>query len=114
MTKEMFEVGVAFKVLDDNESTPVGYTLSSGHIIWDIKMDFTRKAHWVKDGHQMPDLEDSKYAGVVSRESVTIMLTYAALHDLPVLAADIRNEYLQAPTSEKYYITCGKEQGVWA
>ena len=66
LAKEMFEVGVAFKILDDDEKMPVGYTLSSGHIIWDIKMDFTRKARWVKDGHRTPDLDDSKYAGVVS------------------------------------------------
>ena len=112
LAKEMFEVGVAFKILDDDEKMPVGYTLSSGHIIWDIKMDFTRKARWVKDGHRTPDLDDSKYAGVVSRESVRIMLTYAALHDLPVLAADIRNAYLQAPTSEKHYVICGKEFGL--
>ena len=41
-----------------------------------------------------------------------IMLTYAALHDLPVLTADIRNAYLQAPTSEKHYVICGKEFGL--
>ena len=65
-------------------------------------MDFTRKARWVKDGHRTPDLEDSKYAGVLSRESVRIVLTYAALHGIEVLAADIRNAYLQAPTSVKH------------
>ena len=112
LAKEMFEVGVAFKILDDDEKMPVGYTLSSGHIIWDIKMDFTRKARWVKDGHRTPDLEDCKYDGVVSRESVRIMLTYAALHDLPVLAADIRNAYLQAPSSQKHYVICGAEFGL--
>ena len=64
-------------------------------------MDFTRKARWFKDGHRTPDLEASKYAGVVSRESVRIALTYAALHGIEVLAAYIRNAYLQAPTSEK-------------
>ena len=111
LAKEMFEVGVAFKILDDHESTPVGYTKSSGRIIWDIKMDFTRKARWVKDGHRTLDLEDSKYAGVVSRESVRIMLMYAALHEIPVLAADIRNAYLQAPTSEK--ALCHMWQGIW-
>jgi len=108
----MFEVGVAFKILEDDEVTPVGYKKSSGHIVWDIKMDFTRKARWVKDGHQTPDLDDSKYAGVVSRESMRIMLTYAAVHAIPVLAVDIRNAYLQAPTSEKHYIVCRKEFGL--
>ena len=75
LAKEMYEVGVAFKILHEHETLPVGYTRSSGHIIFDVKMDFTRKARWVKDGHRTPDLEDNKYAGVVSRESVRIALT---------------------------------------
>mmetsp|Transcript_27022 Transcript_27022/g.31442 ORF Transcript_27022/g.31442 Transcript_27022/m.31442 type:complete len:84 (+) Transcript_27022:688-939(+) len=43
------------------------------------------------------------YKIVVSRESVRIAFTYAALNELPVMAADIRNAYLQARTSEKHY-----------
>ena len=109
---EMFEVGVAFKILGDDENTPVGYTKSGGHMVFDVRMNFTRKARWVKDGHKTPDLDNSKYAGVVSRESVRIALTYAALHGVEVLAADIRNAYLQAPTSEKHYIICGEEFGL--
>ena len=105
----MFQVGVAFKILRDNEHIPVGYKKSSGHLIWSVKMDFTRKARWVKDGHRTPDLENCKYAGVVSREIVRIALTYDDPHGIEVLAADIRNTYLQAPTLEKHYIICGEE-----
>ena len=75
-------------------------------------MDFTWKVWWVKDGDRTPDLVDSKYAGVLSRESGRIALTYAALHGTEVLAADIKNAYLQAPTSEKHYIVCGEEFGL--
>ena len=60
LDKEMFEVGVAFKILNENEPLPVGYKKTSGHLIFDCKMDFTRKARWVKDGHLTPDLETSK------------------------------------------------------
>ena len=74
-------------------------------------MDFTRKARWVKDGHKTEDIVSSSFAGVVSRESVRIALTYAALNDIPVVAADIQNEYLQEPSSEKHYIICGDEFG---
>ena len=56
-----------------------------------LMMDFTRKARWVLDGHKTPDPVGSKYAGVVSRESVRISFTYAALNDLGVCMADIRN-----------------------
>ena len=43
------------------------------------------------------------YPGVVSRDSVQIALTYAALNELDVTAADIQIAYLQAPSSKKYY-----------
>ena len=75
-------------------------------------MDFTRKSGWVKNVHLTPDIEDSKYAGVVSRDSVRITLTYAALHQTQVLAVDIINSYLQAPTPEKHYIISGIEFGL--
>ena len=102
----MSNIGVAFKILDPGENPPIGFTKSSGHMIYDVKMDFTRKARWVKDGHRTPDPESSSYDGVMSRESIRIMLTHAALHDVPVVAVDVRNAYLQAPTSEKHYIIC--------
>ena len=100
----MYQVGVDFKILKYGEHITIGYKKDSGHQIFDIKMDFTRKVQWVKNGHLTPDLEDLKYPGVVSCESVRIALTYDALHKTQVLAADIRNTYLQAPTSENRYI----------
>eukprot|EP00957_Ditylum_brightwellii_P015800 1189959-Ditylum_brightwellii.AAC.1 len=47
-------------------------------------MDFTRKTRWILDGQKTPDLVRSTYAGVVSRESVRIAFTYAALNNLDV------------------------------
>ena len=77
-------------------------------IVWDVKMDFTRKARWVLDGHKKTNPIGSTYAGVVlSRDSTWIAFTYAALNGLDVFAADIRNAYLQAPCSQKDYILCG-------
>ena len=67
---EMSNVGVAFKILEKGESPPPGYTKSSGHIVFDVRMSFQRKAQWVKDGHHTPDPDTSSYAGVVSRESI--------------------------------------------
>jgi len=96
----------------DVRKAPPGWTKASGHLVFDIKMDFTCKARWVKDGHRTPDAESSSYAGVVSKEIIHIALTYAALHDFDVQAADIRNAYLQAPTTEKYYVICGAEFGI--
>ena len=110
--KEMRNVAVAFEILEKGQKAPVGWTKSSGHLVFDVKMDFTRKARWVKDGHRTVDPDQSTFAGVVSRESVRIALTYAALNDINVTAADIQNAYLQAPSSEKHYIICGSEFGL--
>ena len=42
--KEMYQVGVAFKIMQYGDHIPVGYNKASGHLIFDIKMYFTRKA----------------------------------------------------------------------
>ena len=110
--REMPNVAIAFEIREHDQPIPVGWKKSSGHIIFDVKMDFTRKARWVKDGHRTPTPELSTYAGVVSRESVRIALTYAALNGIDVMAADIKNAYLQAPSSEKHYVICGREFGL--
>ena len=52
-------------------------------------MDFTRKARCVKDGHRTPDPKISNYTGVVTRDSIHIVLTYASLNDLEVITADV-------------------------
>ena len=106
---EMYNIVVAFEILEDGKTAPAGYTKVSGHLISSVKMDFRRKARWVLDGHKTPDPVGSKYAGVVSRESVRIAFTYAALNELGVCMADIRNTYLQSPTSQKHYIICRPE-----
>jgi len=98
LKKEMGNVCVAFEILGQNTKATPGWFKASGHIVFDVKMDFTRKAHWVKDGHKIPDLKTSSFAGVVSRDSIQIALTHAALLSLPVMGADIRNAYFQLRT----------------
>ena len=51
------------------------------------------------------------YSTVVSRESVRIAFLIAALNGLDVLAGDIQNTYLNAPTKEKNYFYAGDEWG---
>ena len=48
----------------------------------------------------------------MSREIVRNVFTYAALNDADVFAGDIRNAYLQAPSSQKDYIVCSPEFGL--
>lgn len=78
-------------------------------MVFDVKMDFTGKARWVKDGHLTPGPDTSNFSGVVSRKSVRISLTYVSLNDLNVCASDIKSAYLQYKFSEKRYIVCGDE-----
>ena len=108
----MTNISIAFEILDKDNLVPVGWKKETGHIIWDVKMDFTRKAWWVFDGHLQGQPEGSAYAGVVSRESVRIALTYAAINKLDVTAVDICNAYLQTSLSQKYFIVCGTEFGI--
>ena len=84
----------------------------SGNLIFDVRMTLERKARWVKDGHRTPQPDCSKYAGVVSRESIRIDLVYDSLNGLQVCGCDIQNAYLQAPASENHYIICGPEFGI--
>ena len=110
---EMKNVGMAFEVLPDGKHAPPGWRKVTGHLIFDVKLDLRRKARWVLDGHKTPDvLGESTFAGVVSRDSVRILMTYAALNELDLCAADILNAYLQAPSACKDYILCGPEFGL--
>jgi hypothetical protein len=112
IAKEMLNAGIVFEVLEPARATPVGWSKVTRHMVFDVKMDFTRKARWVLDGHLTPDVAGSTYAGVMSRESVRIALTYASLNGLQVCAGDIRNAFLQAPSSQKDFIICGSEFGL--
>jgi hypothetical protein len=112
LKKEMGDVCIALEILGPNKKAPPDWHKASGHIVFDVKMDFTGKAHLVKDGHKTPDSLTSSFSGVVSCDSICISLTHAALIGLSVLGTIIRNAYLQAPSSEKHFIICGLEFGI--
>ena len=41
---EVYNNSIAFHILEDHEETPVGWTKTSGHWVFDVRMDFSRKA----------------------------------------------------------------------
>ena len=102
---------VAFKIVENDSDLPVGSKLIPYHIIFDVKMDFTRKARLVGWGNLTDEPSSLTYLSVVSRDSVRIAFTIAALNDLDMITADIGNAYLCAKPREKYYIKCGPEFG---
>ena len=73
---------------------------------FNVKMDLTQKSQCVKDFHKAPYPEYSTFYGVVETERVLIELAYDALNDISVMATYMKNAYLQALSSEKYYIIC--------
>ena len=44
LKKEMLNISVAFEVLNEGKNAPVRWSQATGHLVWDMKMDFTRKA----------------------------------------------------------------------
>ena len=81
------------------------------HIIFDVKMDFTRKARFVAGGHTTETPVALTYSSVVSRDSVRLAFLIAALNDLEVSSCDIGNAYLNAPCKEKIWFEAGAECG---
>ena len=109
--KEMKNVMPAFTFLEQDKKVPIGYQHIDCHMIFNVKMDFTRKARFVAGGHMTEAPASLTYSSVVSRESVRIAFTVAALNDLDVLVADIGNAYLNADCREKVYTIAGPEFG---
>ena len=108
----MKAVRVDFKILHGDDKVPPTYQQIRCHIIFDVKMeDFRRKARYVAQGNMTEAPKTLTYASVVSRESVRIALTIAALNDLEVKTADIKNAYLTAPVTEKIWTILGPEFG---
>ena len=107
----MKNVKIAFKFLDKGAPPPVGYTGIRCHIIFDVKMDLTRKARFVAGGHMTAPPSSMTYASVVSRESVRVVFLLAVLNGCDILAGDIGNAYLNAFMSEKIYYRAGLEWG---
>ncbi len=112
ITKEMKDIHVAFKLLLDGRSTPIGYQKISYHMIFDIKIeDFHRKARLVTGRHRTKAPATMTYARVVSRETVHIALLMAALNDLEVKIGNVLDAYITAPVTEKVWTVLGPKFG---
>ena len=118
--KEMSKVKVAWKPMDGvtpaqartgKEPGLIGFQEIRCHIIFDIKMDFTRKARFVAGGHTTDTPGSLTYSSVVSRDSVRLAFLIAGLNDLDVLAGDVTNAYLNAACREKIWFEGGLETG---
>jgi hypothetical protein len=116
--KETTKVKVAWEAREDLDieevrkgGALVGYTEIRCHMIFDVKMDFTRKARFVAGGHMTDTPSSITYSSVVSRDSVRLAFVIAALNDLDILSCDVGNAYLNAPCREKIWFLGGSETG---
>jgi Reverse transcriptase (RNA-dependent DNA polymerase) len=120
----MSQVKVAWEAKDEytpqdvrNGKVPelTGFQEIGCHIVFDIKMDFTRKAHFVAGGHTTEAPSSLMYSSVVLRHSIWIAFLIAALNDIDIMSCDLENAYLNAPCREKIWfqgrLECGKDRG---
>ena len=125
INKEMTKVKIAWKT-HDGDVTPqdvrngkvpdmIGYQEIGCHLVFEIKMDFTRKTRYVAGGHTTVAPPWQTYSSVVSRDSVRLGFLIAALNGLDLIACDLENAYLNAPCREKIWfeggIECGEDAG---
>ena len=112
LKKEMKEVRIACNILPNGHVPPIGYQKIPCHMIFDVKMeDFQCKARLVAGGHRTEAPATITYASVVSRETVLLALTIAALNDLEVKVGNVLNAYITAPVEEKVWTVLGPEFG---
>ena len=93
LNKEMGKAQVAYKEVPGADPKDArkgkvdaltGFQEIRCHIVFDVKMDFTRKARFVADGSKTEAPVSICYSSVVSRDSVRLAFLVAAMHDLDV------------------------------
>ena len=93
----MENVKILFQTIPEGEKPPNGFQYVYCHMVFDIKMEnFHKKACLMVGGHMPHTLDTITYSSVVTRETVCIPHTMAALHDLEVNATNILNAYVMA------------------
>jgi hypothetical protein len=94
----MKTVRPAFEIHDGVSKDLIGYQRIACHLVFDVKLgeNFRRKARYVAGGHKTKTPATLTNSSVVSRDSVCIALTVAALNDLDILVCDIEGVYLTA------------------
>ena len=96
--KEMNNSRVDFNSVDRDNHASVGNKEITCHVIFDVKMDLTRKSRYVAVGHITNLPSFMTYVSLVSRDSVCLAFLIIALNGLDILAGDINNAHLNSPT----------------
>ena len=103
--KELAKVRIAFKLLDTEADMKIGSKKIGYHFIFDVKMDLEYKTRLVPERNLNKNVpKHTSYSSVVSRESVRICFTLAALNNQDILSSDVSNTYLNAKHLETYHV----------
>ena len=120
----MSKVKVAWKA--DEKFTPeqirsqktnkyISFQESGCHLLFDVKMDFTRKARFVAGGHTTEAPLEITYLVVVSRDSISLAFMIATLNGFDIMSCDLENAYLNKMNREKILfeggIECSEDKG---
>jgi len=107
----MANVRIAFKIVEPNNTVPIGFTKVPLRMIFDLKLDFMHKARLVVGGLMTSTPTELTYSSVVSRDSIHICFPIATHNNLDIQMTDVGNAYLNATTKEKWYAIAGKDFG---
>ena len=106
--KELGNVLVAFKLLEDDEPIPIRSIKILYHIVFDVKFDLTRKEQLVAGGHKHKEVPAFEcHSLVASRETIRIFFLLVTVNRLKILAANIYNAYLNALFQDRVHVTVG-------
>jgi len=76
--KEMKNVEVKFEFLQPGQTVPIGYQKIPLHFVFDVKMDFSRKARLVAGGHMTSPPSSITYSSIVFM--LTIFCLFLLIH----------------------------------
>ena len=85
INKYIYNYRVAFEILGSEDKSPVGYKEIMCNLIFEVKIDLTRKAQYAAGGHLTDPPYSVIYASVVSQEIVRIYFLVSALNYLDIL-----------------------------
>ena len=97
-------------MLDKISTKPVGTKEINYYMIYDVKIDLTRKARLVAGRHLDNKVSDyMSFSSVVERDSVRIGLVTVAMNDSDIMAADVENSYLNAKPRKISHVKVGSD-----
>ena len=91
-----------YEVFKPSDIIPEEYTKLRCNMIFDVKLDGTRKARLVVDGSHSPCTIDA-YSSVIAPEHVRLAMVAGTLNNLLMETIDLGNAYLHAFTKELVY-----------